>query len=180
MGGDASPVANAAIKKIEGVLADKNLGTKVVGGDPSSSNLIGRFNKEYNQYKNHETLTDVLDAGEGKPSLSSSQIRARLSKLSDSEGFKYFSPEVQGAIKAAAKGKTSEKILSAVGSLKKLTGASLPYGSALPLIEAGSAIAAGNPAIAAVIGGVMGAGGAATQISKGSVSDILKAIQAGK
>ncbi len=177
-GGDAAPVASAAVKKIDRVLSAPGIDKLVVSGDPKSAGLISKFNKEYAMAKNHETLVDVLDAGEGKPALSSSQVRAKLSKLVDSDSFKYFSPEIKDQIKAAARGKTSEKILSGVGKLKYLLGASLHSGA--PLLEAGLAVGTGNVPVAAGIAGVMGAGAAAKQITKGSVADILQAIQAGK
>lgn len=184
-GGDVAPIARKAMEKMDKVLNTPGLEKLIVSGpkNPEAVGLISRFNKEYGTAKNFETLMDIIKPGEDKMKLSSGQMRAKLAKLVDSPGFDYFSSEVQKMIKQGARGKTSERILGAVGNIRGLFSlgqAGLLFRHGLPIAEAGAALYFGQPAAAAGIAGITGADAAARQMTKGAVWDILKAIKAGK
>lgn len=144
----------------------------IVSGDAKNVKKVQEFKKQWGTYKLHEQVSEALQEE------STSKIKSKLRKIVDSDYFNSLSPDVQRLIKTGAKGKVSGNILQAVGSLKNILGTKVH--STLPLLEAGGAIAAGHPAVAAGIGGVLAASGASKQIARGTVADILKAIQEGK
>lgn len=171
--GAEGEASRAAIKKIDSILDNTLTKAKVVGGDPENAGLIKQFNSQWKQFKSHEALSDVLNT-EG-----SNKIRGKLLKFIDSDQYKFLSPEIKQAVQKAAKGRTSDKILSGVGSIKGLLNAGGRIPGA-PILEAGLALGSGNVPVAAGIGGVMAAGKAAELSTKGDVARILKSIQAGK
>jgi hypothetical protein len=176
-GGDDAAAAKKALGVIDKVLTDKNIQKKVIAGDPKAASAIKQFNKEYGQYKAHETIVDAITPAEGKPALSSNQIRAKMSKLVDSDQFAFLTPRVQALVKQAAKGKTSGNILGATNKLKDLFKG---HGGAATLAAGVGSAIAGHPVGLGIAGGVLAGSEASRQIAKGTVADILKAIQEGK
>lgn len=176
-GGDTGAIARKARDEFDKVLSDKDLAKKVVGGDPKMAGSIDKFNKEYRQYKSHETIVDAITAPEGKPELSSNQIRTKMSKIAASDNFSYLTPEVQKLVIKAAEGKTVGNILGATNHIKNLFRG---YGGAATLATGIGAVAAGNIPAALIATGVLTGSAASRQIAKGTVGDILNAIKSGK
>lgn len=155
-GGETGDIARKALKHYDTIL---------------EKSPIKQFNKEYQQFKTHETLMDLVDPGEGKSALSSNQIKGKASKLVDSDGFKYLDNKTQELVKQVARGKTSGNILGAANKIKDLF---KHGGTATGLGTIGAAVM-GHPGVAAAGVGVLAGSEASRQIAKGTVWDAIKA-----
>lgn len=162
----------AAARTAKGIVDDAIQSGKAVEGDVSAIGKVADFKKEWGTFRTHETLANILQADSAK------EIRNRMRSFVDSKYFKSLDPEVQRLAKRAATGTVAGHIYETAGKLRAIIGGGGVVGTGA--VGAGLSLLAGNAAPAVVVGGIAAAGSAGKQIAKGTVADILKAIQEGK
>ncbi len=174
-GGQDGSAALKVRKQLDETIKDAHKSNSFTAADPKAIGLVEDFRKQWGAYKMGESVADAVKLADESPAKS----KGAFKKIVDSDYFQTLSPEVKTLVKTAARGKTSGNILGAIGSIKQILNVG-GLQAKLPLLEGGAALLTGHPGVAAGIGGVLAASGAAKQIQRGTAMDVLNAIRNGK
>lgn len=176
-----SGAATEAKKTLDSYLKNRAVRDRA-SGSSKDFEQFDKANELNRQLKSTQTFLKIMN----KEDTSAPEIKAALKKiLKDPEQMKYYPPNIRELIKAGSKGKTSGNILQIAGALrqyinKKTAGGLLGIGELGAL--AGGAGASALPALlgaGAAYAGSAAARGAATNVAKGTVANIIEAISKG-